>query len=77
MKIDSLKLQVEFNFDNLICTVTDTERSISDGYKHYNAFGGYSERIEDITNFNIFIGNCVRAFLEDNFYYVIDDNWDD
>lgn len=77
MKIDSLKLQVEFDFDNLICTVTDMERNISDGYRHYNAFDDYSSRIEQITHFNTFIGKCVGAFLDDNFYDVIGDEEDD
>ena len=82
MKIDSLKLQVEFDFDNLICTVTDTERNISDGYRCYHPFGGYAKTIENITNFNKFIGDCVGSFLDDNFYDVIDeeedyDPWDD
>jgi hypothetical protein len=72
MKIDSLKLQVEFDFDNLICTVTDTERNISDAYKHYNAFDDYSKTIEEVTDFNAFIGNCVHAFLDDNGYDAYD-----
>lgn len=76
MKIDSLKLQVEFDFCNLICKVTDTERNISDEYQHYNAFGNCSETIQDISNFNRFIGNCVDAFLDDNNYYVDDDEDD-
>lgn len=74
MKIDSLKLQVEFDFDNLICTVTDMERGISDGYKHYNAFDNYSKSVEQISDFNDFIGKCVGAFLDDNLYYVCDDD---
>lgn len=85
MKINSLKLQVEFDFDNLICTITDTERNISDGYRCYHPFGDYAKTIEDISNFNKFIGDCVGAFLDDNFYDVIDvdddeedyDPWDD
>lgn len=77
MKIDSLKLQVEFDFDNLICTVTDTERGIRDGYKHYNAFDDYSKSIEQVSDFNAFIGSCVHAFLDDNLYYVIDDDEED
>ena len=72
MKINSLKLQVQFDFDNLICKVIDTERNISDEYQHYNAFEGCSETIQDISNFNRFIGNCVEAFLDDNNYYVVD-----
>lgn len=72
MKIDSLKLQVEFDFDNLICTVTDVERNISDSYKHYNAFDDYSKTIEEVTDFNAFIGNCVHAFLDDNLYDAYD-----
>ena len=76
MKIDSLKLQVEFDFDNLICTVTDTERDISDGYRHYQPFGDYERTIEDIKNFNKFIGDCVGSFLDDNFYDVHDDDCD-
>lgn len=84
MKIDSLKLQVEFDFDNLICTVTDIERNISDGYRCYIPFSDYAETIERIPNFNKFIGDCVGSFLDDNFYDVIEeedeedyDPWDD
>lgn len=75
MKIDSLKLQVEFDFNSLICTVTDTERNISDGYRCYHPFGDYAKTIEDIPNFNKFIGDSVGAFLDDNFYDVIDDEY--
>ena len=73
MKIDSLKLQVEFDFCNLICKVTDVERYISEEYQHYYAFANYAQTIEDISNFNRFIGNCVDAFLDDNGYCVVDD----
>ena len=73
MKIDSLNLQVEFDFCNLICKVTDTERNLSDEYQHYNAFGSCSKTIQNISNFNRFIGNCVDAFLDDNGYCVVDD----
>ena len=72
LRIDSLKLQVEFDFNNLICTVTDTERSISDGYRCYEPFGDYKQSIEAITDFNKFIGDCVGAFLDDNGYSVCD-----
>lgn len=75
MKIDSLKLQVEFDFDNLICTVTDTERNISDGYRCYEPFGDYAQTIEGIKDFNKFIGDSVHSFLDDNFYDVIDDEY--
>ena len=70
MKIDSLKLQVEFDFDSLICRVTDIERNIRDEYQHYTAFCGCAETIRNISNFNRFIGNCVDAFLDDNDYYI-------
>lgn len=73
MKIDSLKLQVEFDFSSLICTVIDMERNISDEYLHYHPFGDYAQTIEDISNFNKFIGDCVGAFLDDNGYLVNDD----
>ena len=72
MKIDSLKLQVEFDFGNLICKVTDTERNISDSYRYYRPFGGYAQTIDDITDFNKFIGDSVGAFLDDNNYSVND-----
>lgn len=68
MKIDSLKLQVEFDFDNLICKITDTERNLSDEYKCYHPFGDYAKSIEDIPDFNKFIGDSVGAFLDDNGY---------
>lgn len=83
MKIDLLKLQVEFDFDNLICTVTDTERNISDGYRCYEPFGDYAQTIDDIRDFNKFIGDSVHSFLDDNLYDVVDDEeedydtWDD
>lgn len=73
MKIDSLKLQVEFDFCNLICKVTDMERNICDEYRNYHPFGDYSQTIEDISDFNKFVGDCVGAFLDDNGYYVYDD----
>lgn len=73
MKVDSLKLQVEFDFNNLICTVTDTERNISDGYRCYEPFGDYAQTIEGIRDFNKFIGDSVHSFLDDNFYDVVDD----
>ena len=72
MKINSLKLQVEFDFDNLICKVTDTERDISDSYRHYRPFGDYAQTIDDITDFNKFVGDSVGAFLDDNNYRVND-----
>jgi hypothetical protein len=75
MKIDSLKLQIEFDFDNLICTVTDTERNISDGYRCYEPFGDYAQTIDGIKDFNKFIGDSVHSFLDDNFYDVIDDEY--
>lgn len=74
MKIDSLKLQVEFDFSNLICKVTDTERNISDEYRCYHPFGDYAQTIRDIgVDFNKFIGDCVGAFLDDNLYDVVGD----
>ena len=72
MKIDSLKLQVEFDFKNLICKVTDMERNISDSYRCYRPFSDYAKTIDDITDFNKFVGDSVSAFLDDNNYRVND-----
>lgn len=73
MKVDSLKLQVEFDFDNVIWKVTDTERNISDEYRCYEPFGDYHKMVESIRDFNKFVGDCVGAFLDDNNYSVVDD----
>jgi hypothetical protein len=72
MKINSLKLHVEFDFDNAICKIIDTERNISDEYRCYEPFGDYRETVASIPNFNKFVGDCVEAFLDDNNYCVGD-----
>ena len=76
MKISSLKLHVEFDFDNVICKITDTERDISDEYQCYEPFGDGKETVASICNFNKFVGDCVEAFLDDN-NYCVDDNDDE
>ncbi len=76
MKINSLKLHVEFDFDNVICKITDAERDISDEYQCYEPFGDCKETVASIRNFNKFVGDCVEAFLDDN-NYCVDDNDDE
>lgn len=50
IKINSLNLHVEFDFDNVICKITDTERDIRDEYQCYESFGDCKENEDCIAS---------------------------
>ena len=72
-KIESLNLEVKFDFTECKCIITDSERNLKDEYKCFVPFGDTVSSVNDIDDFNRFIGDCVHAFLDDNDYSVYDD----
>lgn len=75
-KIKSLSLKVEFDFSECKCTVIDLERDLKDEYRCLVPFGDTVSDVNDIDDFNHFVGDCVHAFLDDNDYSVYDDEDD-
>ena len=75
-KIKSLSLKVEFDFSECKCTVIDPERELKDEYRCLVPFGDTISDVNDIDDFNHFVGDCVHAFLDDNNYSVYDDEDD-
>ena len=75
VKCDSLKLEVVFDFGACKCVVTDKERNISDEYLCSAPFAGERTNVQDIDDFNCFVGDCVHAFLDDNNYQVCDEEY--
>lgn len=75
-KIESLNLEVKFDFTECKCIITDSERNLKDEYRCLVPFGDTVSDVNDIDDFNHFVGDCVHAFLDDNDYSVYDDEDD-
>lgn len=69
-------MEVVFDFQECKCLIADKERNISGEYFCVAPFSGEIKNVQDITDFNCFVGDCVHAFLDDNDYSVYDEDED-
>lgn len=51
------------------------ERDITDEYFCLVPFSDKVTNVQDINDFNYFVGNCVHAFLDDNGYSIYEDEY--
>lgn len=72
-----IKLEVTFNEEICRCTVADNNKELKEEYECLEPFGSVKQNIKDIKDVNMFIGDCVHAFLDDNCYFISDDEEDD
>lgn len=73
MQINSLNLEVNFDFQECKCSITDKGRNITDEYFCHTPFLGKCTSVASMSDFNRFVGESVHAFLDDNEYSVYED----